>query len=188
MSLHHYWTWQLYSSVLSPLGVCTDDSTLQLSPCFHLNRQEVHLHRFHLALIKPDLCSDPCLKAMLVNLPPRLCVSAVIIYYADIRETVKIRLLGLCPTLLLGHAAIGLCRHIFSWSLSNAQACQPAHLLGYVLSSFLATDPSSVFMLTCLSQLLHWAGRHGFNDDSEQSQIVGPRSWLSMEALKFNED
>lgn len=33
------------------------------------NYQHVHLNRFHSALIKPGVCCDPCLRAMLVNLP-----------------------------------------------------------------------------------------------------------------------
>lgn len=69
--------------------------------------------------------------------------------------------------LLSGHTVIGLCRHIFSWSLSNAQAGLSVYLLGCVLPYFLTSNPSSTLMLTCLAQLLHWAGKHGFDDDFE---------------------
>lgn len=104
-----------FCCLLSPLSVCahSDDSTPQLSSCFHLNR-------FHLALIKPDLRSDPCLKAMLVNLPCGRVFSVVVIYCSDITER-RLRLDYQACVLrcFSGHTVIGLCRHIFSWSLSN---------------------------------------------------------------------
>lgn len=125
MLLHHHWTWQLYSSVvLSYLSVFSlmKPACIYLMVPFTPARSPFEQISFRINKTWSVIWSLPQGHA---GASPTWCAFLfVIIYYADIRERemVRIRLPGLCP-LLLGNTVIGLCRHIFSWSLSSAQGC-----------------------------------------------------------------
>lgn len=79
-SLQHLWCHLLDHTVIFMISNVVNsllDVTALLSCLLSLfalmgprcNYQHVHLNRFHSALIKPGVCCDPCLRAMLVNLP-----------------------------------------------------------------------------------------------------------------------
>lgn len=106
-------------------------------------RQQVHLNRFHLALIKPYLISGLWLKSMLINLPRGwLSVSVVISYYTDIKvETVGIRLTSLCSWSIACCGVIVLCG---TFSADPYPIYKPILILLSFLASSLLIPPLSL--------------------------------------------